>query len=250
MVDVEDRLPTPLPNRARVALSLTFDDARDSQLDVAVPILEAHGLRATFFVLPVPVSRRQAEWRALVEHRHEIGNHTVSHPCSANFGFSRTNALEDYSLERMEAEIDEASDRIERLLGVRPGSFAYPCGQSFVGRGEDRTSYVPLVARRFAAARGYGSETSNDPQSCDFTHLEAFTVDGCGARELVGFVDQPDATGRWVIMAGHDVGEGTQQTVFTDALEAVCHRAAQPDVWVAPVAEVAQHLRAAPGPRP
>ena len=95
----------PFPNGARVALSLTFDDSRDSQLDVAVPILAAYRLRATFFVLPEPVSRRQSDWQAVVESGHEIGNHTVSHPCSANFGFSRTNALEDYSLDRIEAEI-------------------------------------------------------------------------------------------------------------------------------------------------
>lgn len=123
-----------------MAVSLTFDDSRDTQLDVAVPILDAFGVQATFFVLPDPVSRRRSDWQAVVRKGHEVGNHTVSHPCSANFGFSRRNALEDYSLPRIEAEIDEASGRIERLLGVRAETFAYPCGQSSVGRGEGRTS--------------------------------------------------------------------------------------------------------------
>jgi len=241
IVGMKDR--TRLPNHARVALSLTFDDSRESQLDVAVPILAAQGLRATFFVLPSPVADRRSDWQAVVRSRHEIGNHTVSHPCSANFEFSRTNALEDYSLQGMEAEMDEASGRLERLLGVRPESFAYPCGQSFVGRGESRTSYVPLVARRFTAARAYGSETANDPQRCDFAHLEAFTIDGLAAEELVDLVDQ---AGRWVIMVGHDVGERGEQTVLTDSLEALCHRVAQADVWVAPVADVANYLRRAP----
>jgi peptidoglycan-N-acetylglucosamine deacetylase len=244
IVGAKDR--TRLPNEARVAVSLTFDDSRESQLDVAVPILAAEGLRATFFVLPAPVARRQSDWQAVVKNRHEIGNHTVSHPCSANFEFSRTNALEDYSLQGMEAEIDEASGRLEQLLGLRPESFAYPCGQSFVGRGESRTSYAPLVARRFVAARGYGSETANDPQRCDFAHLEAFTIDGRAAEELVDLVDQAAATGRWVIMVGHDVGKRGEQTVLTDSLEALCHRVAQADVWVAPVAEVANYLRRAP----
>jgi peptidoglycan/xylan/chitin deacetylase (PgdA/CDA1 family) len=240
----------PFPNRARVALSLTFDDARDSQLDVAVPLLDAYLLRATFFVLPAPASCRPSGWQAVARSGHEIGNHTVSHPCSANFGFSQTNALEDYSLERMEAEIDEASSRIDALLGVRPETFAYPCGQSFVGRGEGRTSYVPLVARRFASARAYGSETSNDPHRCDFAHLEAFTIDGLDAGGLVGLVDGDGATGRWVIMAGHDVGEGGEQTVLIDSLDALCRRVTRPDVWVAPVAEIAKYLRPAPKPPP
>ena len=250
IVGVDDN-GSRLPNGAGVALSLTFDDARDSQLDIAVPILDdAHGIRATFFVLPPPVSRRQSDWQTVLRNGHEIGNHSATHPCSANFAFSRTNALEDYSLERMEAEIDEASAGIERLLGVRPQSFAYPCGQSFVGRGEGRTSYVPLVARRFPAARGYGSETSNDPLRCDFTHLEAFTIDGRSPEELVGLVDHAGVTGRWVIMAGHDVGQGGEQTVLVDALEALCHRVAQPDGWAAAVAEVAKYLLQAPRSEP
>jgi peptidoglycan-N-acetylglucosamine deacetylase len=234
---------SPLPSAARVALSLSFDDARDTQLDSALPILDAYGLRATFFVLPEAMARRRSDWQAAVEKGHEIGNHTVTHPCSGNHPFSRNNALEEYSLERIKAEIDRASEGIEALIGVRPESFAYPCGHSFVGRGEERRSYVPLVARRFVAGRGYGSETSNDPDRCDFAHLDAFTVDGLDPEELVGRVDDAGATGRWVIMAGHDVGEEGEQTVLVDALEALCRRVAQPDVWAAPVAEVAKFLR-------
>ena len=90
-----DDSTSPLPNGAGVALSLTFDDARDSQLDVAVPILDAHGIRATFFVLPGPASHRQSDWQTVLRNGHQIGNHTVTHPCSANFAFSRMNALED-----------------------------------------------------------------------------------------------------------------------------------------------------------
>jgi peptidoglycan/xylan/chitin deacetylase (PgdA/CDA1 family) len=227
----------------RVALTLTFDDARDSQLDVAVPILDAFGIRATFYVLPEPVSRRRSDWQAVVRRGHEIGNHTVTHPCSGNYPFSRNNALEHYSLERIETEIDEASGHIERLLGVRPQTFAYPCGQSFVGRGEGRTSYVPLVARRFVAGRGYGSETSNDPERCDFAHLDAFVIDGLDGTEIVGLLDDAGVAGRWVVMVGHDVGGGGYQTVLAVALEALCRRVSHSDVWVAPVAEVATHLR-------
>ncbi len=231
------------PHGCRVALSLSFDDARPSQLDVAMPVLRAHRVRASFYVLPAPVRCRLGEWRAVLAAGHEIGNHTATHPCSGNFAFSRGNALEDYTLERMEAEIDRSSDRIEALLGVQPSSFAYPCGQSFVGRGQSRTSYVPAVARRFLAARGYAGETSNDPVLCDLAHLEAFAVDGVDADGLVRLVDDDGADGRWVIMAGHDVGEGGAQTVAVSALEGLCRRLSQGGVWVAPVAEVARHLR-------
>ena len=44
-------------------------------------------------------------------------------------------------------------------------------------------------------------------------------------------------------MAGQDVGQGDEQTVLVHALEALCHRVVQPDVWVAPMAEVARCLQ-------
>ena len=232
-----------LPEGVRVALSLTFDDARPSQLEVAVPLLDACEVRASFYVLPEAVARRRREWQAVVAAGHEIGNHTVTHPCSANFAFSRANALEDYTLEGIENEIDQASGLVEDLLGSWPRTFAYPCGQSFVGRGAGRTSYVPAVARRFLAGRGYGSETPNDPRGCDWAHLDAYLVDGLDADRLVGLVGGQGADGRWVVMAGHDVGDGGPQTVLTGALEALCRRASEGDVWVAPVAEVAGWLR-------
>jgi peptidoglycan/xylan/chitin deacetylase (PgdA/CDA1 family) len=208
-----------------------------------VPVLEARGIRATFYVLPAAVARRRDRWRAVAAGGHEIGNHTTTHPCSANFLFSRGNALEDYTLERMAAEIDGTSAAIETRLGLRPRTFAYPCGQSFVGRAEGRKSYVPVVARRFLAARGYGSEASNDPGRCDLAHLEAFAVDGLDAGALLELVEGDGADGRWVVLAGHDVGEGGEQTVLVEALEALCRRAERADLWVAPVAEVAAYLR-------
>jgi hypothetical protein len=204
-------------------------------------------VRATFYVLPARVRRRPDDWRTLAARGHEIGNHTGTHPCSANFTFSRSNGLEDYTLERIENEMERASARIEAMLGVRATTFAYPCGQAFVGRGEERTSYVPLVARRFLAGRGYGSETANDPHRCDLAHLDAFTVDGLDAEALVGLVEGDDADGRWVIMAGHDVGDSGPQTVVAGALDALCRRVAAGDVWVAPVADVAEWVGATAG---
>ena len=40
------------PNRQLAAVSLTFDDGLQSQLDLAVPILEECAVRGTFYVNP------------------------------------------------------------------------------------------------------------------------------------------------------------------------------------------------------
>ena len=39
------------PEGKKTALSLTFDDARLSQVDQGLPLLDAYGVKATFYVL-------------------------------------------------------------------------------------------------------------------------------------------------------------------------------------------------------
>ena len=231
------------PQPATVAVSLSFDDARSSQLD-AVQILQEHGIRASFYVLPSGVAAAPDRWRAVALSGHEIGNHTRTHPCSANFEFSGANALEDKTMHDIAADIDAASQDLEDLLGVQPKTFAYPCGQSFIGRGGRRQSYVPLVAARFVAGRGYASETGNLPHRCDLAHLQAYVIDGLDAGALQFLVDAGMARGEWVIMVGHDVGQHGRQTVPTRELDRFCRRMIRDDrIWIAPVLQVAQQIR-------
>ena len=122
------------PAGRRAALSLTLDDARVTQVDRGLALLARHGVKATFYVSPPALVERLEGWREAVRAGHEIGNHTLTHPCSANFAFARDNSLEEASLESMAHELDEASRRVEELLAVRPVTFAYPCGNTFVSR--------------------------------------------------------------------------------------------------------------------
>jgi peptidoglycan-N-acetylglucosamine deacetylase len=142
------------PEGKRAAVSLSFDDARLSQIDTGLTVLKKKGVKVTFFVQPGGVEQRLAGWKQAVADGHEIANHTRTHPCTGNYEFSRNNALENYDLAKIAQEIDGASQEIYQQLGVKPRTFAYPCGQKFVGRGADVKSYVPLVAQRFVAGRG------------------------------------------------------------------------------------------------
>jgi peptidoglycan-N-acetylglucosamine deacetylase len=236
-----------LPEGASVAVSLSFDDAKVSQLDGA-RILDDHGLRATFYVLPSGLAAAPDRWRSLARSGHEIGNHSATHPCSAGYEFSATNALEDKTLRDVATDVDAATAAIHDLLGVRPRTFAYPCGESFVGRGRHRRSYVPLVAERFLAGRGYGSEVANLPATCDLAHLHAYVVDGLDAGEMWSLVTTGMTPGAWVILAGHDIGADGPQTVRAPELDDLCRRLVRDDrVWVAPVVDVAERVAAARG---
>jgi len=242
------------PDGKRVAVSLSFDDARPSQVDVGVPLLDEYGVRATFYVSPSRVPERLDAWKAAVAAGHEMGNHSMQHACTGNFAWSRQKALEDYTLKQMAEELDQASAEIRQLLGVHAMTFAYPCGQKFVGRGQRVRSYVPLVAERFAAGRGWRDETANDPAFCDPAQLLAVELDGLTFEQLKTLVEAAAERGAWLVLAGHEIGQKGRQTTRADTLRAFCEYAADAEngLWVDTVANVARYVaehRANPGRR-
>jgi len=233
------------PDNQRAAVSLTFDDARASQVFRGLPILDRHDVKGTFYVSLRPLEQQLDAWLEASANGHEIGNHTLTHPCSGNFHFARRNALEGLTLERMEEELDRANQEVERLMGFVPTTFAYPCGQTFVGRGESLQSYVPLVARRFVVGRAAYNEIHNDPSFCDLALATGLDADGASFEHLKALVDAAVADGGWLILYGHEVGEGGHQTVSTDALDALCAYLKDPDheVWVDTVATVGSYVQ-------
>src|SRR5687768_2162869 len=107
------------PEGKSFGLSLSFDDARLSQMDGGAALLDEYGIKATFFVVPADVEKRHSGWKDAVKNGHEIGNHTLTHPCSGNYPWSRHKAIEDYTLDQMRTELVESNKKIETLLGVR-----------------------------------------------------------------------------------------------------------------------------------
>ena len=232
------------PEGKQVAISLTFDDARASQVDAGTALLDQYGVKATFYVVPSSVKQRLDGWKRAVANGHEIGNHSFLHPCTGNFAWSRQKALEDYTLEKMESELKQANDSIKYLLGVTPRSFAFPCGQTFVGRGVHTKSYVPVVARLFSSGRGWLDEGPNDPLFCDFAQLTGMEMDGKEFRDIMVLINNAKANGSWLVLAGHEMGEPGAQTTRLAMLKELLTYAQTPGngIWIAPVATVADYI--------
>jgi len=232
------------PDGKQAAISLSFDDARPSQIDLGIPLLDRYGVKATFYISPDNLKKRSGDWKRAVEKGHEVGNHTMSHPCTGNYSFSREKALETYTLETMATEIDEANRFIQRTLGQMPTTFAYPCGQTFVGRGKETKSYVPLVATHFETGRLWLSEDSNDPDFCDRAQLLAMEIDGKSFDQLLPAIQKAKGEGRWLILAGHEMAGSGPQTTSLETLEALCRytRAAENKLWIETVGNVARYI--------
>jgi peptidoglycan-N-acetylglucosamine deacetylase len=238
------------PDGARAAVSLSFDDARPSQLDVGLPVLDRHDVKATFFLVPSNAEERREGWKQAAANGHEIGNHSLDHPCTGNFAWSREKALEGLSLKTMRQQLVGANERLRAMFGVTPDTFAYPCGQTFVGRGKRTRSYVPLVASLFLAGRGWLGEAPNDPLRVDLSQVLGREVDGKDFEEVLGLVEEARDAGAWLVLAGHDVGPSGIQTTRVAMLEKLLPHLRDPanGYWVAPVGAVARYVAARRGP--
>ena len=227
-----------------MALSLSFDDGRESQITQGLPVFARHGVKVTLFVVPSAVEPKLNEWKRAVAAGHEIGNHSLTHSCSGNFQFSRQKALEDLSIPRMRDELIEANRRITTLLGVTPRTFAYPCGQTFVGRGTNTQSYVPVVAELFLAGRGWLDEAANDPAFVDLAQTLGVEMDGKDFSQIRPLLDDARARGAWLVLAGHDIGGDGRQTTRVSMLDELLPYAKDPanGIWLATVAEAADEI--------
>lgn len=233
------------PEGKKMGLSLTFDDARLSQPDKGIPLLDKYGVKATFYISPNDMVKRLDAWKKAVGNGHDIGNHSLVHPCTGNFDWSRDKALEDYTLNSMKIELDSASNLIKKLLGIYPLSYAYPCGQTFVGKGVNTRSYIPVVASMFESGRLWLSEGPNDPSFCDMAQLTGMELDGKSFEQIKSLIESAKTIGQWLVLAGHEMNEGGDQTSLLPTIEAICQYASDPanGVWIDNVHNIASYIK-------
>lgn len=196
------------PGGARAAVVLTYDDAMPSQLEVAIPALDARGLAATFFLSQV----RQADvprWRAAAAEGHELANHTLFHACAAaTFEADPRYVTEAYSVSSLLREIEQANVMLTAIDGRDRHGFATPCGQSMAG-GVDylealRASGLVTYVRGVSVEP---SDLSAEVAAMDRMHVpaKAFDADVTGA-ELIAWVQEAVRGGGLTVLLFHGVG--------------------------------------------
>lgn len=104
-------------------LALTFDDGPfPPYTEQILDILQAHGVRATFFVCGKDVERHPELLRRIHSEGHTIGNHTWSHPY-----------LYFLSHRKIAEEIDRTQEAIRKVTGQVPRLFRPPYGARWFG---------------------------------------------------------------------------------------------------------------------
>jgi peptidoglycan-N-acetylglucosamine deacetylase len=111
------RLPAAVAERREFAL--TLDDGPDADVTPRVlDVLDAHGVRATFFCIAQRAAAHPELLRDIVARGHDVQNHSHAH--RHTFSLSGPGALK--------REIQRAQDVLTDLTGLHPHCFRAPAG--------------------------------------------------------------------------------------------------------------------------
>ncbi len=197
------------------AVSITFDDGTENQLQKALPLMDRYGLKGTFYVHPHGANWQEqyAPWKQVAENGHEIGNHTLRHLCPENLSIMPGN-LEECTLQDIKTDIFAAQERLNLIAPKQKDwTFAYPCYSTFVGRGTERKSYVPVVAQHFVAGRARGEYGfGNNPDVIDLACVSGIATDRMSGFEMIGLVEELTWLHQWVVLIFHEI-DGHRLTV-------------------------------------
>jgi len=230
----------------KCAVALTYDDALNVHLDNAVPILDSLGLKGTFYLSGYfPAFRaRVAEWKAVAAKGHELGNHTLFHPCAGKLPgrewVQPDYDLGNYTMQRLVDEIKMANTLLEALDGKTKRSFAYPCGDTKIGD----LSYVEKIKNEFVAARGVKGEMPK-VHEVDLFNFGSYVISGQSSEELIGLVKQAMQSNALIVFLFHGVGgEHSLDISLSDHRKLLRFlKQNEKDIWVAPLVDIAAHVK-------
>ena len=228
------------------AVVLTYDDAIVQHLDNALPVLDSLNLKGTFYLTAGSAGARNHidDWRNAARNGHELGNHTLYHPCDASQPgrdwVRPEQDLSQYTTPQLLREIDLTNAFLEAIDGRTERTFAYTCGDTATADG----SFKNELHDRFVAARGTVGELEH-PATADLYNLRCYVVNGQSSEELIEWVENARREHAMITILFHGVEGGNALNVTNkdhrEFLEYLYGN--QDDLWVTTMMEGARHLR-------
>lgn len=216
----------------RPMVSFSFDDAPATACVAGAAVLEARGLRGTYYFAAGLTGREGPMGRfatgedaaRLHEAGHEIGCHTFSHlDCGQS------------TQEATQADLDQNAEALRTWGVAAPVSFAYPYGD--VGAPAKR-----LLASRFKTVRALHHGLIAN--GADLNQAPAVGIEGDdGESVALNWLDRAHAQKAWLILYTHDVSDTPSQWgCSTQALERLVDGAIHAGFDVVTVAEGARRI--------
>jgi peptidoglycan/xylan/chitin deacetylase (PgdA/CDA1 family) len=181
-------------------VSLTFDDGYVSAYNNGIPILDAAGIKCTFYTITTLVNDTydgyvtQAQLKTLYTNGHEIGNHTRTHP-----------DLTLVTPTQLTSETSGAESDFSTLFNLpAPQTFAYPYDQY----NDTVVAAVQASGVRGARDSDYGgaNNATSNPFLLDSQPSE-YDLSTDNVTTVTGWIQQAVANKMWVIILWHRVDE-------------------------------------------
>ena len=234
-------------NNKECAVVLTYDDAINVDLDNVVPALDSLNLKGTFYLIgssPV-VSQRLNEWRKVAQHGHELGNHSMFHPCDGSLpgrGFvTAENDLSKYTIARAVNEIKQNNTLLQAIDGKNKRTFAYPCGDLKIGG----VNFYTGLKNEFVGARGVSAGMQTAAQ-INLDNIDCYMINGQSAAYMINLVKQAQQSHTLLVFLFHGVGGGHSLNVGLSDHSKLIHYLKQNEktIWIAPMVDIAEKVKA------
>lgn len=233
-------------NGKSCAVVLTYDDGLNVDLTNAIPALDSVGLKGTFYISDYfnGLKDQIFKWRKAAEEGHELGNHTVWHPCEGGRPgreFVKPESdLNNYTVSRMVKEIQTMNNILKAIDGKSERTFAYPCGDMKI----HDTVYLDGLKNEFIAARGV-APAMQTIDKVDLYNVDCYGINGETGEQLINLVKQAMQTHTLLVFLFHGVGGEHSLNVSLEAHSMLLHylRQNEKDIWIAPMIEVAKFIK-------
>lgn len=238
-------------NGKKCAVALTYDDGLNAQLDKVIPVLDSLGFKSTFYVHATStLSTRLNDWKAIANSGHELGNHTLFHPCiGKSRGFDWVSPdydLDNYSIDRIVDEIKLANTLLNAVDNKTKRTFAYTCGDKTI----KDSSFVNLIKHDFIGARGVESGF-NQINDIDLFDIKAFGINGQTADELINIVNQAKTNNSLVVFLFHGVGGGHALNISSEEHNKFLFylKNNEESIWISPLVKILEFIKNKPSSR-
>ena len=231
----------------KCAVVLTYDDALNVHLDNVIPALDSLSLKGTFYLTASSDAgmNRTRDWGRAARNGHELGNHTLYHPCDASLPgrswVSPEYDLSKYTMKRIENEIKMCNAYLKAIDGQTKRTFAFTCGDKKVSEGE----FIQNLSKDFVAARSVRAEMHGIKEQ-KLMDIDCYSMEGTTAEEMIQLVKKAEESGKLLVFLFHGVGGEHGLNVEKEAHSELLHylKEHEKDIYVDTMLNVAEHIKA------
>ena len=158
---------------------------------------------------------RLNDWKKLAVNGHELGNHTLYHPCIGGAGRSWLKPeydMNNYTVQRMIDETRMTNVFLQALDGKTKRTFAFTCGDMKIGD----SSFINAMKNDFVAARAVRNQM-HKINEIDLLNVDCYVVNGETGAQMIEWAKKAMESNSLLVILFHGVGGGNALNVSVPA---------------------------------